>query len=175
MWTCSTAANSYSGFFAASQAFDAGKLGTQRVGCYAMVGQAPTNLFHHPAGCHISRAEASETRASVREGFVGLFYFGKLDFQVVTQHGSDNAWFGAGFGHRPPWSEQRPGATLPTGSRAPTWNGAFVETHYVYSPQLDLHSAFGVDANVAAGDSRLRLPISETLTITRSDTATIPL
>ena len=32
-------ANSYSGFFAASQAFDAGKLGVQRLGFYAMLGQ----------------------------------------------------------------------------------------------------------------------------------------
>ena len=34
--------NAYSGFFAASQAFDAGKLGTQRVGVYGMIGQSPT-------------------------------------------------------------------------------------------------------------------------------------
>jgi hypothetical protein len=34
--------NSYTGFFTASQAFDAGKLGVQRVGFYAMVGEAPT-------------------------------------------------------------------------------------------------------------------------------------
>ena len=35
--------SSYTGFFAGSQAFEVGKLGTQRVGFYAMVGQAPTN------------------------------------------------------------------------------------------------------------------------------------
>src|SRR6202022_1660902 len=35
-------ANSYTGFFAASQAFDTGKLGVQRLGFYAMVGEAPT-------------------------------------------------------------------------------------------------------------------------------------
>src|SRR5246500_2910327 len=34
--------NAYTGFFAASQAFDAGKAGVQRVGFYAMVGEAPT-------------------------------------------------------------------------------------------------------------------------------------
>ena len=71
-----------------------------------------------------------------REGFVGLFYFGKLDFQVVTQHGWDSAWFGAGFGQGPPGPNNVPGSTLPTGARAPTWNGYMVETHYVYSPQL---------------------------------------
>ena len=34
-----------------------------------------------------------------REGFVGQFYFGQhFDVQVVTQHGSDSAWFGQGYG-----------------------------------------------------------------------------
>jgi hypothetical protein len=37
--------NSYSGFFAGSQAFETGKFGTQRVGFYAMIGQAPTNFL----------------------------------------------------------------------------------------------------------------------------------
>ena len=36
--------NSYSAFFAGSQAFDVGKLGTDRVGFYAMVGEAPTTF-----------------------------------------------------------------------------------------------------------------------------------
>ena len=34
--------NGYTGFFTGSQAFDAGRLGVQRVGFYAMVGEAPT-------------------------------------------------------------------------------------------------------------------------------------
>lgn len=37
--------NAYSGFFAASQAFDVGKFGTDRVGFYAMVGEAPTTYL----------------------------------------------------------------------------------------------------------------------------------
>ncbi|MGD0509435.1 MAG: hypothetical protein ABSA27_16675, partial [Terriglobales bacterium] len=37
-----TGANSYSGFFTFDQAFDAGKLGTERVGAYAFVGEAAT-------------------------------------------------------------------------------------------------------------------------------------
>ena len=61
-------------------------------------------------------------------GFNGIFYLGKLDFQVVTQHGSDNAYFGTGHGGCP--------TPLPAGARSAVWNGAFVETHYVYSPQL---------------------------------------
>src|SRR6202050_5408689 len=34
--------NAYNGFFTASQAFDAGRAGVQRLGFYAMVGEAPT-------------------------------------------------------------------------------------------------------------------------------------
>src|ERR1017187_7098691 len=34
--------NAYTGYFAFSQAFDTGKLGVDRIGAYAMIGQAPT-------------------------------------------------------------------------------------------------------------------------------------
>jgi hypothetical protein len=124
-------ANSYSGFFSASQAFDAGKLGVQRIGAYAMVGKAPT-IFFTSGGAPLPGAIGN--KSFHREGFVGLFYLGKLDFLVVTQHGWDNAWFGAGFGQGNP--NGGAGVTLPPGARGPTWNGYMVETHYVYSPQL---------------------------------------
>jgi len=119
--------NSYTGFFAGSQAFEAGKLGTQRVGFYAMVGQAPTNTLTS-GGAPIAGGGFGN-KAFSREGFAGIFYLGKLDFQVVTQHGSDNAYFAT--------SSQVGGSTpLPDGARSAVWNGAFVETHYVYNPQL---------------------------------------
>jgi hypothetical protein len=124
-------ANAYSGFFTVSQAFDAGKLGLHRIGAYAMIGEAPT-LFFTSGGTPIPGAIGN--RPFNREGFVGLFYFGKLNFQVVTQHGWDSAWFGQGYGQGSP--NNGPGVTLPAGSRAPTWNGYLLETHYVYSPQL---------------------------------------
>ncbi len=124
-------ANSYSGFFTASQAFEAGRFGVQRVGAYAMVGEAPTTFFTS-GGLPIPGAIGN--KSFHREGFVGLFYLHQLDFQVVTQHGWDNAWFGAGYGQGAP--NNGTGVTLPLGSRAPTWNGYMVETHYVYSPQL---------------------------------------
>jgi len=78
--------NSYSGFFAASHAFDVGKLGTDRVGFYAMVGAAPTSFLTSGGAPILSSGTGNKTFS--REGFVGLFYFGKLDFQVVSQHGS---------------------------------------------------------------------------------------
>jgi hypothetical protein len=131
-------ANSYSGFFAASQAFDTGKLGVQRLGFYAMVGEAPTTWLTN-GGAPIGGSGTGNKTFS-REGFVGQFYFGQhFDVQVVTQHGSDSAWFGQGYGDfidgiAP--NNNTPGTVLPVGSRAPTWNGVLVEPHYVYSPQL---------------------------------------
>jgi len=129
--------NSYSAFIAASQAFDAGKLGVERVGFYAMVGEAPTSYLTS-AGVPIPGTGFGNKTYS-REGFVGLFYFGKLDFLVLTQHGSDSAWFGAGYGDAIGGTttlNNLPGTTLPATARAPSWNGYMVETHYVYNPQL---------------------------------------
>jgi hypothetical protein len=139
-----TGANSYSGFFTASQAFDTGKLGVQRIGGYAMVGEAATT-FLTSAGVPIPGSGIGN-KSFHREGFVGQFYFGPhFDLQVVTQHGWDNAWFGQGYGNAvnpsngtqgPQLPNNIPGTILPPGSQAPTWNGVLVEPHYVYSPQL---------------------------------------
>jgi hypothetical protein len=129
--------HSYSAFFAGSQAFNVGKLGTDRVGFYAMVGEAPTT-FLTSGGAPIT-SSGTNNKGFSREGFVGLFYFGKLDFQVVTQHGSDSAWFGANFGDLidgVATQNNTAGTILPAGARNPTWNGAFVETHWVHNPQL---------------------------------------
>jgi hypothetical protein len=133
--------NSYSAFFTGSQAFNVGKLGTDRVGFYAMVGQAPTTyLTDSSSGVPVLLPSSGlGNKGFSREGFVGLFYFGKLDFQVVTQHGSDSKWFGAGYGDLIDGiatGNNTPGTVLPAGARSPTWNGAFVETHWVQNPQL---------------------------------------
>jgi hypothetical protein len=125
--------NAYSGFFTASQAFDTGKLGVQRIGFYAMVGQAPVT-FQTIGGVPIPGSGIGN-KGFHREGFVGQFYFGPhFDLQVVTQHGWDNAWFGQGYGGGT--VNLIPGTTLPVGAQAPTWNGVLTEAHYVYSPQL---------------------------------------
>jgi len=137
--------NSYTGFFTASQAFDAGKLGVQRLGFYAMVGEAPIT-FLTQGGVPVL-GTGTGNKGFHREGFVGLFYLGKLDFLVVTQHGYDSAWFGQGYGNATNPFNGSAGmgsgsglnciaCVLPAAARAPTWNGALVETHYVYSPQL---------------------------------------
>ena len=78
-----------------------------------------------------------------REGFVGQFYFGQhADVTVVTQHGSDNVWFGQGYGDFIDGFAPNnfiPGvSTLPAGAHNPTWNGVLFEPHYVVSPQMIL-------------------------------------
>jgi hypothetical protein len=149
----STGANSYTGFFAGSQAFDTGKLGVQRIGFYAMAGEAAT-YYLTQGGVPLGGSGVANKGFS-REGFVGQFYFGPhVDLTVVTQHGSDNPWFGQGYGNAiltdgnggttatcsspAPGCPLNnvPGTVLPAGSQSPTWNGYTFEGHYVYSPQL---------------------------------------
>jgi hypothetical protein len=133
--------NSYSWFFAGSQAFSTGRLGVQRIGGYALVGRAPT-MYLTSGGVPIPGSGLSNQTFS-RVGFEGLFYLGNhLDFQVFTQHGSDNAWFGACYGDIitgtcDPANNNTTGV-LPAGTRNPTWNGAFVETHFVWNPQFTI-------------------------------------
>jgi hypothetical protein len=133
-------ANAYSGFFTASQAFDTGKAGVQRIGAYAFVGEAPTSWLTSGGPNGPIAGSGAGNKGFSREGFVGQFYFGQhIDLQVVTQHGSDNVWFGQGYGDLVDLlngQNNTPGTTLPVGARAPTWNGVLFEPHYVYSPQL---------------------------------------
>ena len=130
--------NAYTGFFAVSQAFDAGKMGVDRIGAYAMIGETPT--YYLTSANDPIPGSGLSNKSFHREGFVGQFYFGQhFDMQVVTQHGWDNAWFGQGYGDLIGGSvtgNNLPGTTLPAGSQAPTWNGVLVEPHFVYSPQL---------------------------------------
>ena len=134
--------NSYSAFFAGSQAFSTGKLGVQRLGAYAMYGVAPTTYL--TSGGVPLPGSGIGNKSFSRLGFEGLFYLGPhLDFQVFTQHGQDSAWFGACYGDIitgtcDPATQNNTTGILPAGARNPTWNGAFVETHYVYSPQLTI-------------------------------------
>src|SRR6202162_5697792 len=148
--------NAYSGYFTASQAFDTGKAGVQRIGGYAFVGLAPTTWLTQtgPSGSTVIPGSGIGNKSFSREGIVGQFYFGQhVDLTVVTQHGSDSAWFGQGYGdfvdnpggiclngNAPPDNTQpcnnTHGTTLAAGSRNPTWNGVLFEPHYVYSPQL---------------------------------------
>jgi hypothetical protein len=136
--------NGYTGFFTASQAFDAGRAGVQRLGFYAMVGLAPTTWLTQGGalftGQNGTGPSAIGNKSFSREGFVGQFYFGQhVDLTVITQHGQDNAWFGQGYGDLIDGvvtNNNTTGTTLPTGAQSPSWNGVLFEPHYVYSPQL---------------------------------------
>ena len=155
-----TGANSYTGFFTASQAFDTGKLGVQRIGFYDMVGEAAT-MYRTSAGVPIPGSGIGN-KGFNRIGFVGQFYFGPhFDLQVVTQHGADNAWFGQGYGNATDPSNgtpandlpnNTPGTVLPATARAPSWNGATFEAHYVYSPQLIFIGRFELERMSQQGD-----------------------
>jgi hypothetical protein len=130
--------SAYTGFFTFSQAFDTGKLGVDRIGGYAMVGEAPT--YYLTSANTPLAGTGTSNKSFHREGFVGLFYFGQhFDVQVVTQHGWDDAWFGQGYGDLiggTVLGNNLPGTTLAAGAQAPSWNGVLFEPHYVYSPQL---------------------------------------
>src|SRR5580700_8303247 len=61
--------NAYTGFFAASQAFDTGKAGVQRVGFYAMVGQAPTSYLTSGGPSGVIPGTGAGSKGFSREGF----------------------------------------------------------------------------------------------------------
>ena len=117
--------NSYSLFATGSQAFDLGGLGLQRIGAYVFAGEAPT--YYLTQGGIPIPGSGLGNKSFTREGFFGIFYVNKFDFNVYFQHGSDSAYFG---------SNTQANQPLPSGAHAPSWNGAFVETHYTYTPQL---------------------------------------
>ena len=118
-------ANTYSGYFTASQAFDLGGLGLQRIGAYAFVGQAPTYAL--TAGGLPVPGSSLGDKSFHREGVFGDFYLSKLDVAFYYQHAWDSVYFGTGTAAN---------GELPPGARGPTWNGYIIEPHYTWSPQL---------------------------------------
>jgi hypothetical protein len=124
------AGNAYSTFITASQAFNAGYGGgVDRVGAYVYAGKAATLFRTQDGGITPILGSGIGNKGFHREGLFALLYAKKLDFQLYYQHGWDNAYFGAGL----------PANTaLPVGSRSPTWNGGFIETHWVQNPQFIL-------------------------------------
>ena len=139
-----TGANSYSTFATFDQGIDLGKLGVDRLGAYVFAGEAAT--YYPTSATTPIPGSGVQNKSFSRIGFTGQFYFGPhFDVNVVTQHGTDNVWFGQGYGNAinpsdgspgPPLLNNVPGTPLPVGSQAPVWNGYTFETRYVYSPQL---------------------------------------
>jgi hypothetical protein len=128
-----TAANgatgrNYNGYFAASQAFELGSLGLQRVGAFAYIGRAPTFPQFTQNGAPVVGTGIGN-KGFYRDGLIGMWYFKKLDVTTMFFHGWDSAFLGSNTAANTP---------LPAGAQAPTWNGGLFETHYTLNPQLIL-------------------------------------
>jgi hypothetical protein len=108
---------SYDGAVTVSQAFDAGRIGLQRVGAYAYVGQRPT-VFETSGGEPIG-GTGTDTRSFYRIGALGDFFIGNFELLPLFLHGSDDK-------------------DLAGGTQDPIWNGGLLELHYYISPQLVL-------------------------------------
>jgi hypothetical protein len=118
----------YDGYFAASQAFEVGSLGVQRVGGFAYLGEAPT-FFQFSQGGAAVPGTGIGNKSFYRLGLIGQWYIKKVDVTTIYFHGWDSAFLG---------SNTPANAPLPTGAQSPTWNGGLFETHYTPNPQLVL-------------------------------------
>jgi hypothetical protein len=56
-----------------------------------------------------------------------MWYLKKFDITTIYFRGHDSAWLGTN-------TAAVPGATLPTGAQAPSWNGGLFESHYNFNP-----------------------------------------
>jgi hypothetical protein len=123
----------YGGFFAASQAFQLGSLGLQRVGGFAYIGQEPTYFQYSSGGAPIPGTGIGNQRI-YRVGLIGQWYLRKFDITTMYFHSGDNGTLAATttLGTTAP----PPASTI--GARSPIWNGGLFESHYNFSPQLIL-------------------------------------
>jgi len=127
----------YGGFFTASRAFELGSYGLQRVGGFAYIGQAPTYFQYNltsVTGAPVTSATTTPyagtgvgNKGFQRYGIIGMWYLRKFDITTIYFRGHDSAWLGTN-------TAATPGATLPAGAQAPSWNGALFESHYNFNP-----------------------------------------
>jgi hypothetical protein len=138
----------YGGYFTASRAFEIGSLGLQRVGGFAYIGQQPTYFQYNltttsTVGTDINGNPVTSATTTPyagtgignkgiqRYGLIGMWYLKKFDITTIYFHGHDSAWLGTN-------TAAVPGATLPVGAQAPSWNGGLFESHYTFNPQVIL-------------------------------------
>ncbi|MGA8617767.1 MAG: hypothetical protein WB660_04515 [Candidatus Sulfotelmatobacter sp.] len=122
--------NAYANF---TQSFELPKLGLQRFGAYAYLGESPT-YFQTSGGAPIPGAGLGN-RSFYRAGAYGMWYVGKFDFDTFYLHGQDNVFLGNGVPANQP-------SALPVGAAGPAWNGGFIEAHYTYNPRFILISKY---------------------------------
>ncbi len=126
------AGRGYDVFLAGSRAFEAGKLGVQRVGAFAYIGQAPT-YFQLTSGGGGIAGTGIGNKGFYRAGLIGMWYIKRLDVTTIYFHGWDSAFLGTNTQANQP---------LPPGAQAPAWNGGLFETHYNFNPQLVLFNRY---------------------------------
>jgi len=119
---------SYDAYLTFMQGFQAGSWGLQRLQGFAYIGQRST-VFNQTVGGVAIPATGTGNKPFYRVGLQGDFYLGKFEFLPFYQYGYDNVYLGTSTPANLP---------LPTGAKAPTWNSAFIETHYYVNPQLVL-------------------------------------
>jgi hypothetical protein len=124
----------YDAYFAASQAFEVGSLGVQRVGGFALLGRAPTYPQYTQAGSPIT-GDVIGNKSFYRAGLIGQWYIKKVDVTTMYFHGWDSAFLG---------SNTPANVALPVGAQAPTWNGGLFETHYTPNPRFVLINRYEI-------------------------------
>src|ERR1700730_17723608 len=129
------AGRSFDTYVTFSQAFQVGKLGLQRFGGYAYIGQRPTialtsgTLPGATAGGQSTAIPGAGygNKSFYRVGASAQLNFGKLEVLPFYLHGYESVFLGTNTPANVP---------LPPGAMAPTWNAGFVETHLHLSPQF---------------------------------------
>jgi hypothetical protein len=123
------ASRGYDVYATFSQAFQVGKLGLQRFGGYAYIGERPTIFPTFTANGTTNQIGGAGfgNKSFYRIGFAGDLNIGKLELLPFFMHGYDNAYLANAVAANQP---------LPAGAAAPTWNGGFLEAHLHVSPQL---------------------------------------
>lgn len=126
----------YDTYLTFSQAFEAGRLGLERVGAYAYIGERPT-IFQTSTALSAGGSGSTTpipgtgtgNKPFYRTGFSGDFFLGKLEFLPFFMHAQDSAFLATSSAANVP---------LPVGAKSATWNGGFVETHYYVTQQFVL-------------------------------------
>ena len=110
-----------------SQAFDGGKMGVERIGAFAYLGNRPTT-YQTVDGEEVP-GTGTNRKMFYRAGLAGDFFLHKLEFLPLFMHANDNAYLASDTPNNTP---------LLSGARDASWNGGFLETHYYINQQLVL-------------------------------------
>jgi len=132
----------YGTFLTASQAFQLGSLGLQRVGVFDYIGEAPTyfqftngNTSGIPGNAAFGLPGTGiGNRTFYRAGLIGQFYIKKYDVTAMYFHSADDKYLATGT----PADAALAKVPLPPGARSAIWNGALFESHYTLNPQFIL-------------------------------------